>query len=374
MKKIIYISILGLFLASCSSQNSQEELVSLRQKQNELKQELTKVNQQIASLEKTNSTSSTKKTNLVKVTTLKPTVFNHFIKAQGSVETDNNIFIPVEMPGVIKKVLVDEGDKVFKGQVLAHIDDVIIKKQLDELQTAFALAKTVFERQQRLWDKEIGSEIQYLKAKNQKESLEKKIETVNEQLKKAQITSPINGVVETVALKKGEMAAAGISGIRVIQMSKLKVVAPVSEKYFGKIKKGNKATIKTAENKTLNNLEVAITGKSIHPDDRTFSVEVNIPSNAQGFITNMIVELQILDYHNENALVIPINIIKKNDKNNFLFVAEKQGNKIIARKKIIETGEIFNTSVEIIKGLKTGDRIISSGYQELIDGATVIIK
>ncbi|MEA3503712.1 MAG: biotin/lipoyl-binding protein, partial [Bacteroidota bacterium] len=132
MKKIIYISILGLFLASCSSQNSQEELVSLRQKQNELKQELTKVNQQIASLEKTNSTSSTKKTNLVKVTTLKPTVFNHFIKAQGSVETDNNIFIPVEMPGVIKKVLVDEGDKVFKGQVLAHIDDVIIKKQLDE--------------------------------------------------------------------------------------------------------------------------------------------------------------------------------------------------------------------------------------------------
>ncbi|MEA3503970.1 MAG: efflux RND transporter periplasmic adaptor subunit, partial [Bacteroidota bacterium] len=230
------------------------------------------------------------------------------------------------------------------------------------------------ERQQRLWDKEIGSEIQYLKAKNQKESLEKKIETVNEQLKKAQITSPINGVVETVALKKGEMAAAGISGIRVIQMSKLKVVAPVSEKYFGKIKKGNKATIKTAENKTLNNLEVAITGKSIHPDDRTFSVEVNIPSNAQGFITNMIVELQILDYHNENALVIPINIIKKNDKNNFLFVAEKQGNKIIARKKIIETGEIFNTSVEIIKGLKTGDRIISSGYQELIDGATVIIK
>jgi len=374
MKKILYITILGVFLASCSSKNPQESLISLQKKQNELKQQLTQVNEQIATLKQNSTNNSSTKETLIKTTTIKPSTFQHFIKAQGTVITDNNIYVPAQAPGIVTNIFINEGDKIKKGQILATIDDAIYKKQLDELLTGYALAKTIFERQERLWKKEIGSEIQYLQAKNQKESLEKKIETVKEQLKKLSIISPINGTVDEIVLKKGEMASPGISGVRVIQMSDLKITAHISEKYFGLVKKGDIVSVQTENSTVINNLHISIISKVINPENRTFTVEINIPSNIKEFSPNMLVKLQICDYQNDNAIVAPINIVKKNNNKEFLYIAEKKGNTFIARKRNIETGIVSNTTVEILKGLNVGDKIITTGYHEIVEGEIVVIK
>jgi RND family efflux transporter MFP subunit len=368
MKKIIFFVTIAIFLASCGADKKPKNLQELRQQQSEFKEKLAEVEQQIAAM--TDSQPAKNRITQVKIQDVQPIPFTHYLNTQGEVTTDNNITIPNQMSGLVEAVLVDKGDRVKKGQVLAKLDADIIEKQMAELKTGLELATTVYERRKRLWGKKIGSEIEYLQAKNNKESLERKLETIQEQLSMYQITSPINGTVDEIFLKEGEIAVAGMGAIRVIQLKDMKIVSEVSEKYLYQIRKGDEVKITSPYAANPVTATVLSVETAIDPENRTFTVEVAIPAGLET-TPHMILDLAIRDYHNPQALTVPVNIIQKTSEQSFLFVAEKTNNGWKASKKWITTGKIYKNTAEILKGIKAGDKIITSGYQNLADGVSI---
>lgn len=378
MKKIAYLFVVIAFLASCSSSDKSEQLKELKKERNKLKTEIDKVNQQISNLEAdildNGGELQARNQTFVSTASAEADTFRHYVNAQGEISSDNNIMVPVESPGVLKTIFVEEGDDVRKGQNLAQIDASIIEKQITELKSSLDFARDVFERRKRLWEKEIGSEIEYLQAKNTKENLEKKLETVKEQLSKTTINAPISGTVDEVFLKEGEMAPAGFAAVRVVQLSKMKIKAEVSESYLNQIQKGNEVIVSPVNSTEEYISEVITVGKIINPDNRTFMIEVKLPESKNLSTPNMIMELKIMNYVSANTLSAPVNIVQKTQNKYFLFVASKSGDSWVAEKRWVEMGMTYKNEAEIIDGLKAGDKIITAGYQGLGDGEQIVIK
>ncbi len=378
MKNIAYIIILSLFIAACGNQTKKEKLTELKKERNELQKQLSSVNNQIAEAEKAiqreGGKLSSRNVTYVKTSEVNTSAFKHYLNIQGEITSDNNIAVPSETPGVVKKVFAEEGDQVSEGQKLAQLDASVIEKQLEELKTSYELAKTVYERRQRLWDKKIGSEIQYLQAKNNKEALERKIETVKEQLSKTAIVSPIDGTVDDVLIKEGEMAAAGLPAFQVVKMSQMKIHAEVSESYLHEIEQGNPVTITPANSSKIFLSKVKTVGKTINPDNRTYMIEVAIPGEAKNITPNMIMDLEVMNYQNPEAIVVPVNVVQKTNNRRFLFVAETKNGEKVAVKKWVSIGKAYNKKVEILSGLKAGENVIISGYQDLSNGEKITVK
>jgi len=378
MKNIVYLIFLSLLFVACGQQNDQGKLKELKKQRNEIKSQLSEINSQIADIEKNiqKEGGELPSRNLTHVRTdrSKFSTFKHFLKIQGEITSDNNIGVPAETPGVVKRVYVEEGDEVSKGQQLAQIDASVIKKQLDELETNYELVKEVYHRRRRLWDKEIGSEIQYLQAKNNKEALEKKMATIEEQLQKTTISSPINGTVDDVLIKEGEMAAAGRPAFQVVKMTDMKIQAEVSESYLHQIEKGNPVEITPANSSETFNSKVKTVGKVIDPDNRTYLLEVEIPSEAGAATPNMIMDLKVMNYKNDSAVVVPVNVVQKTNNRRFLFVTGEKNGRKVAVKKWVSIGKTYNKKVEILEGLTPGEEVIIAGYQNLSDGEKISIK
>lgn len=378
MKKISFLIVIALFFASCASESNKDQLKELKSKRNELKTEINNINEKISQLQNEiqgeGGELQSRNVTYVGVTKAQPDTFKHFVNVQGEISTDNNIVVPVESPGVVTAVYVEEGDDVARGQKIAETDATIIRKQIDEIENGLAFARDVFERRKRLWEKNIGSEIQYLQAKNNKETLEKKLATVKEQLGKTIITAPISGTVDEIFLKKGEMAPAGFTAARVVKLSDMKIKAEVSEKYLHQIKKGNQVLVNPANSKETFTSEVITVGKVINPENRTFMVEVALPQKDDYLTPNMILELNILDYQKDSVITVPVNVIQNTQNKQFLFVAKRDGDGWKSEKRWISVGRSSKNRVEILEGVKPGEKVISSGYQGLADQESIVIK
>jgi len=370
--KLLTIFIIGLLLASCGQSDKVAQLEALKAERDKLNEQINELKKEIQSEGKTEI--SNEKTVNVKIQELKPSEFNHYIKVQGNTESDYNIFVPAETQGIVKRIYVEEGDRVSKGKLLAELDGAIYEKGIEELQLALDLATTVYERQKRLWDQKIGSEIQYLQAKNQKESLEKKLVTTQEQYQLTKITSPINGTIDEIVIKEGEAAIPGMGAIRVVQLSSLKVTAQISETYIGDVKKKDKVKVLIAAVNNSFEQEIKSVSQVINPDNRTFSIEVKIPSSEKEIKPNMLAELMINDYSKKDAFVIPINVLQHTGEEYFVFVAEEENNKWIAKKKTVQMGKYYKNIVEIIDGVEAGDKIIVFGFQNLADGQIIQVS
>jgi RND family efflux transporter MFP subunit len=371
MKKILIYALLSVFfLTTCSPPGGQSKLEKLEAKRDALNEQIKKLKMEMG--QETAPPVNNEKIPHVNIDQVKKGLFDHFIKVQGTVESDNNILIPHQVSGIIKKIHVKAGNWVKRGQLLAEIDGAILESSLAELKNGLALATTIYERQQRLWDKKIGSEVQYLQAKNNKESLEKKLETLNEQYKMTKITSPINGTVDEVLIKEGEMAAAGFGAFRVVQLSSLKIKADLSEIYISRVRKGDMVQVQIPILDLNLDLAVSAVSQVIDPDNRTFHIEIRIPRNTKDIKPNMLAVLNINDYSNPEALSVPEKIIQKNGGEQFLYVAVEEDSWIV-RKRIIETGKIYLDSIEILSGLSEGEYVVTFGYQNLTDGQKIFI-
>ncbi len=373
MKKITLLLILGVFLlTACGPRDKQSQLQRMERQRDALNEKIEQLEAEIAQ-SSGGQPQMSEKLMYVAVKQTNPLVFQHFIKVQGTVESDNNILIPSQTSGIVKKILVDEGDRVTKGQLLAELDGAIYESSIAEMENALDLANTIFERRKRLWDKNIGSEIEFLQAKNNKENLEKRLETLNEQYQLTKITSPINGTVDDIMIKEGEMAAAGRGAIRIVQLSRLKIVAALSENHISRIKKND---IVSVEIPVLGlNFENSIGSVSqvIDPDNRTFDIEIEVPREQKNIKPNMLAVVTITDYTNPQAIVVPQNIIQKTGTENFLFSATKENGRWIASRKVVQTGESYNDRIEILAGINPGDFVVISGFQNLADGQRVSV-
>ncbi|MFZ0389037.1 MAG: efflux RND transporter periplasmic adaptor subunit [Calditrichia bacterium] len=375
MKKIIIFISGIIFLFSCGSGDKQAQLNKLEAQRDALENKIAQLKSEIQAR---NGSPENGKIAYVDMEEVEPVMFRHFIQVQGSVESDNNIFVPPQTSGVVKKIYVKEGDAVSKGQLLAELDGAVYERNIAELENSLELATTVFERQQRLWDKKIGSEIQYLQAKNNKEGLEKKLATVREQYRMTKITAPISGTVDEVAIKEGEAAAAGFGAIRIVQLSALKVKAKLSENYISHVSAGDTVQVLIPVIDLQFRQVVESVSQVIDPQNRTFDIELEVPKTKKAVKPNMLAVLTINNYSNPRALTVPVNSLQKTGSDYFLFTARQNPDNagdhwIVERRKVVP-GEYQGDRVEVIKGLQAGEHVVTFGYQDLADGQTVMLS
>jgi len=374
MKKITLLIILGAFLlTACGPRDKQSQLQRMERQRDALNEKIEQLKAELAQ-GRIGEPPVREQLMYVAVSKVKPEVFQHFIKVQGTVESDNNILIPSQTSGIVKKILVDEGDRVTKGQLLAELDGAIYESNIAEVENALDLAITIFERRKRLWDKNIGSEIEFLQAKNNKENLEKRLETLQEQYQLTKITSPINGNVDDILIKEGEMAAAGRGAIRIVQLTRLKIVAYLSENYISRLKRNDIVRVEIPVLGQHFEHSIDSVAQVIDPDNRTFEIEIEVPREQKNIKPNMLVVVTITDYKKLKALVVPQNIVQKTGTEQFLFVASNENGLWIARKKVVQAGESYDNRTEITDGLNEGDFIITFGFQNLSDGQTVMVS
>jgi len=364
-KSIVLISLTALITFSCNKQkegdNLKENLKSKIEEFEKLRKEITEIKIEIAK----NDPAQMDRGKAVAIVALGLSSFNHSIDIQGKVEADESITISPTFPGLVTTVFVTSGDRVKAGQVLAQIDISPMKQQLDALKLQRDLLEDIYNRQKKLWDLKIGTEIQFLQSKTQYEATEKQVNGLQLQISMASLKAPMDGVVDAVHMKAGEIAVAGFSSIVVVNTSKLRVKAEVSEGYVTKVRNGNAVTLVFPDAKRI-----------INTLNRTFNVEVALASNEPEVVPNMIVIVKINDYTNDSAIVIPMSAIQQNSEGKtFVFIADKnKDGKLIAKKQSVSYTNSYNGLVEIVAGLTSGSQLITDGSSDLNEGDIVSAK
>jgi membrane fusion protein (multidrug efflux system) len=367
MKKAILLLATLVLLFGCNrSTDKKAELDKLRAQRDKLNEQILKLESEIEA-----EGGSTLKLKQVAITPVEAKVFSHYIEIQGKVDGDDNIALSSKMAGFVTYIPVVQGQQVYKGQLLATFDDQVMQQSMQELETALTYATDLYNKQKNLWDQNIGSEVQYLAAKNGKEGLENKIKTLKEQLDMMKIKSPINGTVEEIPIKVGQYVAPGMTTFRVVNFTHIKVTAEIAEAYSPKVSSGDSVVIYFPDFDQEIKTKLSFTSKFINPTNRTFQVECRLTPGKNEFRANMIAIIKIQDYKADNAITLPVNIIQKSMDETFVFVIREEGGKKFAKKQKIEIGQSYNGLVEITSGLKTGDKFITTGYQELNDGQQV---
>jgi RND family efflux transporter MFP subunit len=302
--------------------------------------------------------------------------FAHYFEAAGELESVNEAFISPEVSGQIVKIAVKEGDKVKKGQLLAKLNTNLIEKNMQEVKTQLDFATTMFKKQEDLWKRNIGSERQYLQAKNNYESLKNKYETLQTQYNMSLIKAPFTGTVENILLKKGELAGPGMMLMQVISLDKLILKAKLSEAYLPSVSKGDIVEVKFPSYKDLIiPAKVYRTGNVINKQNRTFVVEIKLDNTDHRLKPNMLANVVFRDYISDSSLVVPSVLVKHDIQGKYLFIVSKKGSNMIALKKYVETGMSYDSKTEIISGLSAGDVVITDGYNNVSDGSVLnIIK
>lgn len=377
MYKYAGVLLVALSLAACGPSpeagDAKAQLEALKKQRSEL-------DKQIAELEKqagAGDTAAPKANTIVSVTEAKSVNFKHYLEVQGKVESDENLLLTPRVPGVlINQVLVQRGDRVSKGQVLVRQDAGGLPQQLEALKVQAANATAMYNKAKRLWDQKIGTEVNYLNAKTAKEALDAQVSAMQQQIDMYILRSPINGTVDDVTIRSGEAASPmGNTGIRVVNYAKTKVVANVSEAYAGQINRGDQVEVHFPDIDKTIKTTVRVSGKAIDPNSRTFLVELGLNGkDIQGLQPNMIGVIKINDYTNASVITLPVNAVQKDEKDNsFVYIAEQQGKKYIARKRAVRTGLTYQGNIEILSGLNGGEQVITAGYQNVVDGQEIVL-
>lgn len=387
MKKIYYIFVTALLFTACGNNGHQsvESLIetgdvdALRAKKNELSEQLKTTDREIKLLDSAISTYNLDE-KLPLVTTVKAAEqkFDHFLELQGDVMTKQNVLIYPEMAGTLQRVYVQKGQQVSKGQLLASIDDGGLGSQLAQLKTQAELAKTTFERQNRLWEQKIGSEIQYLQAKSNYEAQQNAVKQFQSQLGKSSIRAPFSGIIDNVIKDQGTVVSPGPGSevFRIVNLSDMYIDVEVPETYLGNVTKGKEAKVFFPVLGDSAITKIRQTGNFINPSNRTFSVEIPVPNKNGNIKPNLTAKVRINDYTSEKAILIPQSIVSENaEGEQYAYIAMEPNadNEAIAKKIIITTGKTQGALIEVLSGIEDGNQVIKEGARSVKDGQKVKI-
>jgi len=378
MKKIFIFLIVSGFLFSCSNDGNDKE--AIKKQIADYKSEISDIDAKILKLEKQLAenhgvkTTHTSKT-AVKTMLVKKRAFSHYFEATGELESVSAAFISPETSGQVTEVKVVEGQKVKKGQLLAKLNTSIIEKNISEVKTQLELAEIIYNKQKELWDKNIGSERQYLEAKNNYESLQNKLNTLWAQYNMSIIKSPISGFVEQIILKEGELASPGMQLMQIVNIDDLYVTVKLSEAYLSAVQVGDMVEIRFPSFPELTlTRPVYRISNVVSKQNRTFVVQVKIKNPDEKLKPNLLANIRINDYNSQASIVVPTILIKEDMKGDYLFVAEQNSENWVVRKKYVETGISYQSKTEILTGLEEGQHIITDGYSNVSDGMNVRVK
>jgi membrane fusion protein, multidrug efflux system len=396
IKKMILIASTTILLISCGGNektgnalaDKKAALEKIKAEHASITEKMNLLEAEIAKLDTANTSVSSAK--LVGLTAITVQPFAHYIDLQGSITSDNVSYVAPRMgPGQVKAIYVKKGDQVKKGQLLLKLDDAVMRqsvyasqKALETLKTQLSFAKDIYQRQGNLWKEGIGTEVQYISAKNNVVSLEKQldaseeqIKVAEEQLKSTNIYADVTGVVDDLNVRVGEIfnGFAGVSPqIKLVSTAGLKVITQIPENYAGKIKVGSKVIIRFPDlNKTITGT-VATTSRTINVNNRSFDAEVNIGYDP-AIRPNQLAELKFQDYEIAEAITISVNTVQTDEKGKYVYIAVQEGGRMVARKKNITVGEMYGQLIEVKSGLSKNDSLITDGYQNIYDGQVVMV-
>lgn len=377
MKKYTWILAAPLFLAACAGgdlETKKKEVDELKGQVKDIKAQIVDLETEIKDVDPSYGVKSVN-AEIITVLEVSPQFFEHKIEVRGGVESRTNVTVGPEIMGKVLKIHVKEGQKVKLGQTLITLDDIIIRNNIAELETSLELATIVAGKQENLWKQNIGTEIQYLEAKNNQKSLERKLATTRSQLRQSKIRAPFSGSIDAVDAKIGEMVSPGQQMLRIVNTEDVHVGSDVSERFIGKFKAGDAVKVYfPSQDKTILS-SVSAVGNVINPENRTFEMEVSLPRKLDFPVKpNQVVVLSITDYKNDEAISVPTRLIQKDNKGTFVYeIVEKEGRKV-AQKNHVKAGRSYDNQTEVLEGLKIGQVLADKGYRDLAQGVIVDIQ
>jgi RND family efflux transporter MFP subunit len=397
--KLSFAAVIAVTLAACGTgaKDKKGDIGDMKVKLEKLKKEKNSLDGDIRKLEdeiaKADPAAAQQAKKLVSVDTLRIQDFAHYIELQGKIDADGIGYVaPSGQGGQVKAVYVKLGSRVSKGQLILKLDDAIAKQavvaaqqQTGVLKARLAQAQTVYERYQNLWKQNIGAEIQVINAKADVDALQSQLNAAQANVRLAQeqanmsnVYAGMSGVIDQMNVKVGEFfspqsAAMPHSGIRIVNTSNLKIVTNVPDNYIARVKKGEKVEVVVPESgKPAFNTTISVVGASVDPTTRSFITEAKLPSDPL-LKPNQTATMKILDYEAKAAVAVPINVVQSDERSKFVYVMEKEGDKMVARKKVVIVGEAYGGLIEIKSGLTGGELIITEGYQTVYDGQSVAV-
>jgi len=344
MKHSIYLLVATIILSSCGAKKINKDVVK-------------------------NADTSNMKTVAVSVTEADPSDFTSYVNVQSQIVGDENVLATPQSPGIVKSLLVHSGQRVSKGQTLAILDAATVEQNIKALEPTLTLQKSLYEKQQKLWEQNIGTEVQLMQAKAQYEASQKQKGALVAQRDMYKIVSPINGTIDMIDVKQGEMASPGQKGIRVVNFDKLKAEANLGETNLGKIHTGDKVILVLPDLNDSIVTKLSYVSQAVDQSSRAFLVQVLLGSNKK-LHPNMSCIMKIANYENKKALIVPVSVIQRTPKGDMLYIAD--GNK--AKLVYVTAGHNCNGVVEILAGLNPGDKVVTTGFEELGNGQPLQIQ
>lgn len=377
MKPHLLLSLLIFLLLSACTEPSGADAVKLKRKEiaahkqsiSALQEKIIVLEREIASISP-DSAVQREIAKAVDIEVIKTSDFNHFIDLRGAVISEQSLRVDAGMPGMLKRVLVQKGQRVNKGQLIAEVEAASMEESLKQLQINADLAKTAYERQENLWNQKIGSEFQYLQAKTAYESVQQQIVSVQEQLKLSKVYAPVSGVVDDVYLKVGQNILPGMPLATLINLGDLRASALVPDNYMGLLRPGMEVTVKLPDIGETLNTRISNISAAINPMTRSFNVECKLPSKPN-IKPNMYATLSIRSASFKDAIVVSENVVQQDEKGSFLLVIDDTEGNMRAQKRYVEKGLSYGGKTQILKGLKAGEQYISFGYQTVADGQLI---
>lgn len=369
----IFLLIGAVIASSCAPSDLEQKKADLK----EYKSQVLELNQKIAELEEEISLMDTSFAKANRDATLVTTItatkgdFEHYIEVSGTVESRQNVEMSAENSGTVEKIYVKEGFPVKRGDILVRVNDDVLRNTISELETSLELAKTVYNRQSNLWENNIGTEIQYLEAKNKVESLERQLETAKSQLRKANVVAPFNGTVDKVFIKEGEMAQPGIPLVRLVSFQDMYIEAELSEAHIGKFRRNDLALVDIPVLDTTLITKVSAVGRVIDKDNRTFVVEMALPDTDLVIKPNQIAVVRLKDFESDNAVVVPTNLIQLDKRGSYVYVVDQADSVPVAKKVPVTTGMTYKNRTMILSGLQGDEKLVDEGFREVAEGHVV---
>ena len=376
MKKFLMICMLFSMAACSGNKEENKDLATKKAELENLTKERDAIVAKIATLEteiqKMSGASVEEKTKLVEVTELITQDFAHYIDLQGKITTENLYYVtPRGMGGQVKAIYVKLGDNVKAGQLLMKLEDGIIQQNIKQVESQLEFAKNIFTRQENLWKEGIGTEVQFLSAKNNVEALEKQLSLVKEQLGTTSVIAQVSGVVETVNIRVGEtFVGSPLAGITIVNPSAMKAVVEVPENYVVKVRKGMPVVISVPDLNETFNSTISLVSETINTISRSFIAESKMPSKST-IKPNQVAVVKILDHAAKNAIVVPVETVQTDEKGKYVYILSLENGKNLARKKMVTIGEFYDELIEVNTGLTKGDKLITKGFQGLYDGQLI---
>jgi RND family efflux transporter MFP subunit len=376
MKKVLFFGSIML-LAACSKPAAEGELNTLIAERDSLKELRTALDAQIKLVEASIAEKDTTiKYDAVTAIAIQPGDFAHYFEVFGTVEADQSISLYPMASGKVARIHVKKGQKVRKGDLLVSLDAAILQSSLKELENGMELAKTVYEKQRKLWlDEQIGSELQYLQSKSNYDGLVQKLQTLKEQIELSEVRAPFDGTVDELFVKVGELAAPQMPVARIVNTSGVYVKADVPENYSNRIKVGTPANLDFSSMDLRLEAQVIQVGQFIQEGNRTFSINVSLPVKEGEVKPNQMVHVHLRDYQNDQALTVPTNLVQQDvEGNDFVYLIKETEAGAMVEKAMVESGYSYDGFTEISAGLKEGDVIVDKGSRSVRSGQRVEVK